>query len=244
VQQQIDTLLKSTPDLQAELKEFMPDGRSNSILGSVIMSATEWPGQKRKEPSSGLPAPAPKRKKKLAEKEIPSSKPSSSRQVKKTKHPQRMDSNEEYMYDANGIVSASGSMGHMTMGGMGMSTPDDQAFFERVKKTLDNRETYDEFLKLINMFTQDIIDMRTLLDKATYFLGEGTELSIHFRRIIGWEERERLVREPDDPSLGAQKNLAIYVPQGKEDLHHKCGPSYRRIPANVSFPSIVQEIRT
>jgi paired amphipathic helix protein Sin3a len=113
------------------------------------------------------------------------------------------------------------------------STQDDQAFFERVKKALDNRETYDEFLKLINMFSQDILDMRTLVEKANLFLGDGTDLSMTFRRIIGWEERERLVREPDVPTATGLQNLAIYVPHGKENLHHKCGPSYRRIPANV-----------
>jgi paired amphipathic helix protein Sin3a len=118
-------------------------------------------------------------------------------------------------------------------GPMVASTQDDQAFFERVKKALDNRETYDEFLKLINMFSQDILDMRTLVEKANLFLGDGTDLSMTFRRIIGWEERERLVREPDVPTATGLQNLAIYVPHGKENLHHKCGPSYRRIPANV-----------
>jgi paired amphipathic helix protein Sin3a len=127
-----------------------------------------------------------------------------------------------------------------------MSTPDDQAFFERVKAALDNRITYDEFLKLLNLFSQDIIDMKTLVEKSQLFLGEGTELSMLFQRMIGWEERERLVREPDDTNAlasngggmtggGGLRNDAIYVREntgGKEELHHKCGPSYRRIPAN------------
>lgn len=158
-------------------------------------------------------------------------KPSSARQPKK-KHrtEQQVD---EYMYDGNNAHGA------------GMSTPDDQAFFERVKGYLDNRVTYDEFLKLLNLFSQDIIDMKTLIEKSQVFLGEGSELQLMFQRMIGWEERERLVRDPDDTNAlalngggmtggGGLRNEAIYVRDSstKEDLHHKCGPSYRRIPAN------------
>jgi paired amphipathic helix protein Sin3a len=228
-------LLKNDPDLQAEFKEFWPDGRTG-ILGSAAIEAggSEWPSShKRKEASSAFTGPPTKRKKKVVEKEPPT-KPSSSRQMKKPKHHQRSEPQEDYMYE-NGAgvpnVIVGGNVG-MT-GPMAASTPDDQAFFERVKKALDNRETYDEFLKLINMFSQDILDMRTLVEKANVFLGDGTELSMTFRRIIGWEERERLVREPDVPTATGLQNLAIYVPHGKENLHHKCGPSYRRIPANV-----------
>lgn len=163
-------------------------------------------------------------------------KPSSARQPKK-KHARPEPPADEYMYDATN--------GHGP-GGVGMSTPDDQAFFERVKAAMDNRITYDEFLKLLNLFSQDIIDMKTLVEKSQIFLGEGTELSVMFQRMIGWEERERFVREPDDTNVlawngggmtggGGLRNEAIYVREntgGKEELHHKCGPSYRRIPAN------------
>ncbi|KAG8818871.1 Transcriptional regulatory protein sin3 [Serendipita sp. 401] len=237
VQQQIHTLLKGAPDLQAEIKEFWHDAKDNGLLGSVfagnvINNASDWiAAHKRKEASSSLAPPPAKRKKKLPEKEpAPSSKPPSSRQ-KKPKHHHRMDPlGDEYMYDhGNGITGLGGGSVYMSAGA---STSDDQAFFDRVKKALDNRETFDEFLKLLNMFSQDIIDMRTLVEKANTFLGDSTDLTIQFRRIIGWDERERLVREPDDPSSIGQLNSAIYVPPEKEDLHHKCGPSYRRIPAN------------
>ena len=43
---------------------------------------------------------------------------------------------------------------------------DDAQFFDRVKRALDNRETYNEFLKLVNLFTQDIIDTARLVREA------------------------------------------------------------------------------
>jgi len=240
VQPQIFALLQNEPDLQAEFKEFWPEGRTG-ILRRAVASENEWPGNhKRKEASSSFTGPPAKRKKKV-EKEPPPTKPSSSRQIKKSKHHQRPDQADEYMYE-NGAghpsVILGGNVG--LVGPVTASTQEDQTFFERVKKTLDNRETYDEFLKLINLFSQDIIDMRTLVEKASIFLGDGTDLSLSFRRIIGWDERERLVREPDVPTATGVKNSAIYTAVvEQEKKHQKCGPSYRRIPPNVCVcPSI------
>lgn len=237
VQEQISVLLQGAPDLQAEFRESFVDGRSGSFLGSAANSALgsnphDWMNpNKRKDPSSGMAVPPAKRKKKVQEKEpLPSSKPPSSVRPKKPKPHPRIEQADDYMYDnGNGITAVGGGSGYM---GMGASTPEDQVFFEKVKKTLDNRETYDEFLKLLNLFTQDIIDMRTLIDKSATFLGEGSELHLQLRRLLGWTERERLVREPDDTNTIPVANHAIYVPHEKDDLHHKCGPSYRRIPAN------------
>lgn len=212
-----------------EFKDFLPEGGGGGgFIGSVVAAAGngDWASNKRKEASSTLPAPPAKRKKKVEKELPPKPQQNPSRPPKKAKYPR--DRTPDYYLDNGAAISG----GHI---GMGASTADDQAFFEKVKRTLDNRETYDEFLKLLNLFSQDIIDMRTLVEKSNYFLGDGTELAIQFRRIIGWEERERLVREPDDPSLGGLKNAAIYVPHNKDDLHHKCGPSYRRIPANVNI---------
>jgi len=63
VSAQIEALLRPYPDLQAEFKEFRPDGRT-SVLASA---AADWGGNhKRKEASSSLLAPPAKRKKKVA----------------------------------------------------------------------------------------------------------------------------------------------------------------------------------
>ena len=46
---------------------------------------------------------------------------------------------------------------------------DEFGFFDRVKKYLDDRAAYTEFLKLLNLFTQEIIDVSTLLEKSLLF---------------------------------------------------------------------------
>ena len=60
---------------------------------------------------------------------------------------------------ANGNASGLGNPLHS-------SSADETAFFDRVKKYIDNRTTYHEFLKLLNLFVQEIIDIRTLVEHA------------------------------------------------------------------------------
>lgn len=97
-------------------------------------------------------------------------------------------------------------------------------FFERVQLAIDNRDVYNEFLKLINLFTQEIIDMRRLIEQSRTFLGE--ELLAQFKEILGWDS-------------GWESNSAGVNGEGmerisKEYLNVRNGPSYRRLPASVS----------
>ncbi|KAG6809875.1 hypothetical protein H0H92_014314 [Tricholoma furcatifolium] len=75
--------------------------------------------------------------------------------------------------------------------GVGAGTgTDDTHFFDNVRRVLDNRDTYNEFLKLINLFTQDFIDSARLVHEARNFLGES-ELMRQLKGILGWGKRER-----------------------------------------------------
>ncbi|TEB24518.1 hypothetical protein FA13DRAFT_1797244 [Coprinellus micaceus] len=63
--------------------------------------------------------------------------------------------------------------------------PDDSNFFEHVKRHLENRDLYNEFLKVVNLFTQEYIDMATLVKESRHFLGDS-ELYKQFKDILGW----------------------------------------------------------
>ena len=107
-------------------------------------------------------------------------------------------------------------------------TAEDYTFFERVKMEIDTRETYNEFLKLINYFTQGIIDMRRLVEGSRTFLNE--DLMMQFKKILGWDSNW------DTPGLaggvaGRSEGLERVT---KDSLRIRHGPSYRRLPASVS----------
>ena len=59
-----------------------------------------------------------------------------------------------------------------------IATVDEVTFFERVKKHLDDRATYMDFLKLLNLYAQDMIDVPTLVDRVALFLNGRPELSL------------------------------------------------------------------
>lgn len=114
---------------------------------------------------------------------------------------------------------------------------DDTHFFDRVKHALDNRDLYNEFLKLVNLFAQDYIDTARLVKESKNFLG-NTELYKQFREILGWDEkkeREHFLKEQSERS-GWAKPAIVSLPEkpGRVDLSEKYG-SYRRVSPSVSF---------
>ncbi|OCH88405.1 hypothetical protein OBBRIDRAFT_795302 [Obba rivulosa] len=106
---------------------------------------------------------------------------------------------------------------------------DESQFFEHVKRALDNRETYNEFLRLVNLFTQDIIDMPRLVRESRTFLGES-ELMEQFRRILGWDERRERERIGDAESVWTRPMAALDRPS-RDQLNLRYG-SYRKLPAD------------
>lgn len=113
---------------------------------------------------------------------------------------------------------------------------DETHFFDRVKRALDNRDLYNEFLKVVNLFTQDYIDTARLIKESRNFLGD-TELLKQFKEIVGWDERkerEHFMAEQQMQHGWARPTIAG-VPDrpSRADLNVKYG-SYRKLPASVS----------
>jgi paired amphipathic helix protein Sin3a len=101
---------------------------------------------------------------------------------------------------------------------------------------LDNRDTYNEFLKIVNLFTQDYIDSGRLLKESRNFLGDG-ELLRQFKEILGWDERkekESWIMEQQQQHGWTRPAIASVQDRlGRADMNVKSG-SYRKLPARVS----------
>jgi len=116
-------------------------------------------------------------------------------------------------------------------------------FFERVKRALDNRETYNEFLKVVNLFTQDYIDTARLVKESKHFLGDG-DLYRQFKDILGWDElkeREYLMAEFQN---NWTQPTPVHVPRRVSRINPsvKYG-SYRRLSGNVSNITMLRKLR-
>lgn len=130
-----------------------------------------------------------------------------------------------------------GMMGPPGIPGMGpgiphghaaLATVDEVAFFERVKKHIDDRPTYIEFLKLLNLFTQDIIDMRTLVDRAALFIGGQRDLFATFKALCGYDMGKHGWLDNEDPII---ENVPA-IQRERVDLStcKSYGASYRKLP--------------
>ena len=100
------------------------------------------------------------------------------------------------------------------------TTVEELAFFDRAKKHIANRSTFTEFLKLVNLFTQDLIDKHVLIDRAGTFLGSSPDLMAFFTNFLGVEEDEEIAEARIRPDPG-RVNLAHC---------RSLGPSYRHLP--------------
>ncbi|KAF8189362.1 histone deacetylase complex, SIN3 component [Pholiota molesta] len=240
VSNQIATLFANAPDLREDFSVFMPgkgdsharDREKNRRKLDVVASSMSA--------AASLPQ---KRKRKLAEKEREREKePTPAKAAPPAKKPKHASAQDltPISYHPKHAATAPPSPRRPTHHALPPPPPrmppanDETQFFDRVKRALDNREIYNEFLKLVNLFAQDYIDTARLVKESRHFLGE-TELYKQFREILGWDEKkEKEHYLAEQQSLSSWTKPAIKgLPQrpGRIDLSEKYG-SYRRVPAS------------
>jgi paired amphipathic helix protein Sin3a len=105
------------------------------------------------------------------------------------------------------------------------STMDEIAFFERVKKFLGNRNSMNEFLKLCNLFSQNIIDKDTLFHKGIQFIGANPDLVSFWKGFVGYTTENVVIDNRPEPPVDkvSLSNCRGY------------GPSYRLLPKRVCY---------
>ena len=103
---------------------------------------------------------------------------------------------------------------------LAVSLQDDLAFFEKVKKHISNRTVFTEFLKLLNLWTQELITKDVLIFKANQFMGGNPELLGALKAMVGQDSLDEGLENRPEP------------PTGRVSLSN-CrgfGPSYRLLP--------------
>ncbi|KAF9024116.1 hypothetical protein BDZ89DRAFT_955044 [Hymenopellis radicata] len=200
------------------------------------------------------PAPTLKRKKRVPEKDVtpvPPAKPAPSSRVKKAKHHHKEPGSPSFSPYAGPSPQPAHAHAHThtssailppppvphshamqppaSTQSLSVATPSGSdnklLFFDRAKKALENREIYEEFLKLLSLFSKDILDLRTLIDRSRAFLGDS-DLMAEFKELVGWDSKQESSENgpPGSIRTGPPEALsALPVDDGE-------GPSYRRLP--------------
>ena len=62
------------------------------------------------------------------------------------------------------------------------------AFFDKVRKALRNQEVYDNFLRCLVLFNQEVVSRTELIQLTTPFLSRHPELFKWFKDFVGYRE--------------------------------------------------------
>lgn len=125
-----------------------------------------------------------------------------------------------------------------------LASPEEVAFFDKVKKYIDDKVTYHEFLKLLNLFTQDFINSKVLLERAKLFIGDAGEIWTTFKKMVGADDLGNIghaTQAQGGFGFGGMVNIDNQLSENmpmlervKPDLASSraksFGPSYRKLP--------------
>ncbi|WWC87985.1 uncharacterized protein L201_002887 [Kwoniella dendrophila CBS 6074] len=253
VYEQVTRLFNNAPDLLDEFKQFLPEnggfGGGGNVAGFALVQtaagavpmtpAERAASQKRKDDAA-----AAKRKEEAKanqKKRRPAGDAAKGgAQAKKTKTGAKGDSPP--VEDIEPVAAPPPPTGTQLQT---LASPDEVAFFDKVKKAIDDKVVYHEFLKLINLFVQDMIDTKTLLERAYHFIGEAPEVWANFQKVVGANADGKAPPNPATAQggygfggmIGVDNQVVENIPmleRVKPDLAgdkvKSFGPSYRKLP--------------
>jgi paired amphipathic helix protein Sin3a len=131
------------------------------------------------------------------------------------------------------------------------------AFFEKVKGRLRNRDAYNEFIKILNIFNMGIITKMEMQTLVHDILGKFPELQSGFNDFVARCEAldfdPSMAKRPPEKltpkdlqlmKVVAEREKFVSKPISELDLStsEQCGPSYRLLPKN--FPPAPCQART
>ncbi|CAN8101622.1 unnamed protein product [Discula destructiva] len=245
---QVTTLFNAAPDLLEDFKQFLPESaaqtrgvgqRPEDVLSMAQLAQTPQPGHSARDGPKGPPvgnfappASATKEnKKRRADKQPASVAPIADVPVSNVRGaPSASNKRLKTGHAKPSAGAADGIAIEPTLTPVmpeplaptpqAIAAGEEILFFDKVKKFLNNRNANAEFLKLCNLFTQDLIDKNVLLQRAHEFIGNHADLFNWFKAFVYWSGEDQTVDNRPAP------------PSGRVSLSN-CrgfGPSYRLLP--------------
>jgi histone deacetylase complex regulatory component SIN3 len=108
-------------------------------------------------------------------------------------------------------------------------TPSEKGFFERVKSLIGPRDTWVEFLKLLELFSSEVLNRAELISLVSDILNIGGSSATNARQLL--EELKSLIANKGFTDLTPQ-DVWYSMPIAEVDLSQcqRCTPSYRCLP--------------
>ncbi|KAJ3014687.1 Transcriptional regulatory protein sin3 [Thoreauomyces humboldtii] len=219
---QVQVLFKGAPDLLDEFKQFLPDNSNNNNgQNSNPLAAFGRAG--------GLPVLSTINGMAVPVQPTPAAKPvaqtSGAASKKQQKRPAPSTSQASGGNSSTAQVplpppKKKAKTGRTEKPG----TIEELEFFDKCKKIINNKTTYNEFLKILNLFSQEIIEAKILVERVEPFLSRAPDLFEWFKRFVKYEDDEVIY------------NIPAERPEINVNTLRRLGHSYRQLPAEIPRP--------
>ncbi|KAL0967888.1 hypothetical protein UPYG_G00259240 [Umbra pygmaea] len=103
-------------------------------------------------------------------------------------------------------------------------------FFEKVRKALRSAEAYDNFLRCLVIFNQEVISRAELVQLVLPFLGKFPELFTWLKNFLGYREMSHIESYPKER---ATEGIAMEIDYAS---CKRLGSSYRALPKSYTQP--------
>ncbi|XP_060770363.1 SIN3 transcription regulator family member Aa isoform X1 [Neoarius graeffei] len=209
---QVARLFKNQEDLLSEFGQFLPDASSSVLLGKTTAEKAE---SVQNDHGSTVKKPQLNNKQRPSQNgcQIRRHSGSTATTPPVKKKPKLLNQKES---------SAAEASKH------GVGT--ESLFFEKVRKALRSAEAYDNFLRCLVIFNQEVISRAELVQLVLPFLGKFPELFTWFKNFLGYKEMSHLESYPKER---ATEGIAMEIDYSS---CKRLGFSYRALPKSYQQP--------
>ncbi|XP_070776534.1 paired amphipathic helix protein Sin3a-like [Enoplosus armatus] len=212
---QVARLFKNQEDLLSEFGQFLPDANSSLLLAKATPDRAE---SVRNDHGGTVKRPLMNNKQRLSQNGLPIRRPTG---VGATPP---MKKKPKIMGKDHGMTEVSKH-----------STSTETMFFEKVRKALRSSEAYDNFLRCLHIFNQEVISRAELVQLVIPFLGKFPELFTWFKNFLGYRESSHGESSHAEslPKERATEGIAMEIDYAS---CKRLGSSYRALPKSYQQP--------
>ncbi|XP_023268148.1 paired amphipathic helix protein Sin3a-like isoform X2 [Seriola lalandi dorsalis] len=212
---QVARLFKNQEDLLSEFGQFLPDANSSVLLSKTAPDRAE---SVRNDHGGTVKRPLLNNKQRLSQNGLPIRRPAGVGPTPPVKKKPKI------MGKDHGMTEASKH-----------STSTETMFFEKVKKALRSSEAYDNFLRCLHIFNQEVISRAELVQLVIPFLGKFPELFTWFKNFLGYREFSHGESSHAEslPKERATEGIAMEIDYAS---CKRLGSSYRALPKSYQQP--------
>lgn len=241
VYSQVTILFQNAPDLLDDFKQFLPDTNGQAANGSALLqqgSDCYQQQQQQQQQLQGQPQLPP----------VGNFSPPTAGKMKKFEVTNDQLANYDAGRMGNKDIPTSNLRGSISMAPKrkfieettptlvpGVPEPvqpphktsnliEEIGFFDKVKKAIGSKQSYNEFLKIVNLFNQELIDKDTLIERVEGFIGSHLDLFDWFKTFVGFEDKPYHIENITHKKH--QLDLLLCKPYG---------PSYRKLPKAETY---------